>query len=137
MRGAGGTQGGVGQFFIGFIMMCGGLYLLLNAIVIKTSFDLGYRLVSFNVFGGHFGLTSGMVLIPMMLGVGVIFYNGKSVFGWLLAAGSLTALIVGVIASISFSFRAMTAFDLITILVLFSGGLGLFLRSLQASDSLI
>jgi len=28
MRGAGGTSGGLGQFFIGLVMMCGGFYLL-------------------------------------------------------------------------------------------------------------
>ena len=137
MRGAGGTEGGIGQFFIGFIMLCGGLYLLLDAIVVRTAFSLSYSLYSFNVFGSRFGLTGGMVLIPFMTGIGMIFYNGKSIVGWLLAAGSLTALIFGVIASISFGFRSMTAFDLITILVLFAGGLGLFLRSLKSSKSFI
>ena len=30
MKGAGGTSGGSGQFFLGLIMMCGGFYLLLK-----------------------------------------------------------------------------------------------------------
>ena len=131
MRGAGGTPGGMGQFFLGLTMMCGGFYLLLNAIHISTSFGLGMRL--FSLFGGAFGITSGMVLIPFIFGVGIIFYNARNFLGWLLAGGSLVALIFGVIASIQFSFRSMSLFDLIVILVLAVGGLGLFLRSLKAA----
>ena len=48
--------------------------------------------------------------------------------------GSMTALIFGVISSIRFSFKTMTAFELIVILVLAIGGLGVFLRSLKTID---
>ncbi len=135
MRGAGGTSGGLGQFFIGLIMLCGGFFLLLNAITVSSSFGLGSRLYGFSALGASYGVTSGMVMIPFMLGIGIIFYNGKNILGWLLTIGSITALIFGVIASIRFSFRAMSAFDLITILILAIGGLGLFLRSLKTLDS--
>ncbi len=130
MRGAGGTSGGIGQFFIGFIMLCGGLYLLLNAIIVTSSFGFGMRLYGF----GQYGVTSGMIMIPFMFGTGMVFYNSKNLLGWLLAAGSLVALIFGVISSLQFTFRHMSAFDLITILVLTVGGLGLFLRSLKSID---
>lgn len=135
MKGAGGTSGGIGQFFIGFIMMCGGFYLLLNSITVTSSFGLGARMYGFSAFGGHYGITSGMIMIPFIFGVGIIFYNSKNIIGWLLAVGSLVALVFGVIASIRFDFRSMSAFDLVTILVLSVGGLGLFLRSLKAIDS--
>ncbi len=131
MRGAGGTQGGIGQFFIGLVMMCGGFYMLLNAIRVTSSFGMGMRLYGFSAFGGQWGITSGMVMIPFMFGVGLIFYNSRNLLGWILAGGSLAALIFGVISAIHFSFRHMSAFDLIVILVLAIGGLGLFLRSLK------
>ena len=76
-----------------------------------------------------------MVMIPFMFGVGIIFYNSKNLLGWILALGAITALIFGVISSIRFSFRTMTSFDLIVILVLSIGGLGLFLRSLKKIDA--
>ncbi|NRB40375.1 MAG: hypothetical protein HRU20_18225 [Pseudomonadales bacterium] len=127
MQGAGGTNGGVGQFFIGLTMMVIGFYLLLNAITVTSSFGMGYSL--YHVSG--MSITSGMVMFPFIFGVGIIFYNGKNPLGWLLAGGALIALIAGVIASIRFNFRTMSAFDLIMILVLAVGGLGLFLRSLK------
>ncbi len=129
MRGAGGTSGGAGHFFIGMVMLCGGVYLLLNSIVISTPYGLGARL--YHV--GGYSVTSGMVMIPFMFGVGIIFYDYRKLIGWLLAGGSLVGLIFGVIASINFTFTRMSAFDLIVILVLAVGGLGMLLRSLRSS----
>ena len=126
-RGAGGTSGGIGQFLIGLVMMCGGFYMLFNSITVSSHFGLGYHLWNF----GRVGITSGMIMIPFIFGVGIIFYDSKKWYGWLLAGGSLVALIFGVISSIHFRFRAMSAFDLIIILVLCVGGIGLFLRSLR------
>jgi len=128
IKGAGGTEGGMGRFFLGLVMMVGGGYMLLNAIQVTHHFSLGYRLYAV----GGVGLTSGMVLIPFMFGIGLIFFNARSLFGWLLAGGSLVALVFGVIASIQFRMRPMSAFDLLVILVLLVGGIGLFLSSLRS-----
>ncbi len=134
MRGAGGSSGGAGQFFVGFVMMCGGFYMLLNSIQVTSTFGMGMRMYGFSAFGGAYSITSGMIMIPFIFGVGFLFYNAKNPIGWLLSGGSLVALIFGVISSVQFSFRSMSGFDLITILVLAAGGLGLFLNSLRAFD---
>lgn len=126
-RGAGGNQGGTGSFLLGVVMMIAGGYLLLQSIQIRPNFGLGASL--FNVAGVP--VTSGMVLVPFMFGVGMVFYNARNWIGWGLAGASLIALIAGVIASINFQFARMSVFDLIVILVLLVGGLGLFLRSLR------
>ena len=132
MNGAGGTSGGIGNFFIGLIMMSSGFYLLLNAISVTSHFSFAGRLYGLHALGGNISITSGMVMIPFIFGIGLIFYNGRNIVGWLLTIGSISALILGVISSIHFSFKSMSAFDLITILVLAIGGLGLFLRSLKS-----
>ncbi len=129
MRGAGGTSGGSGQFFIGLVMLCGGLFLLFNSIQISAPYGFGARLYQF----GGFSVTSGMVMIPFMFGIGIMFYDVRKWYGWLLAGGSLVALVFGVISSINFTFARMSAFDLIVILVLAIGGLGLLLRSFRSS----
>ena len=59
--------------------------------------------MAFSAMGGNYSITSGMVMIPFMFGVGIIFYNSKNPLGWILALGSLTGLIFGVISSIRFS----------------------------------
>lgn len=132
MNGAGGTSGGSGQFILGLIMMCGGFYMLLNGIVVSSNFGMGTRLFG---IGAGFGITGGMILIPLMIGVGMVFYNAKSYLGWLIAIASFAALVMGVISSVNMSLRTMSAFELLVILTLAIGGLGLFLRSLRPSPS--
>ena len=114
-------RGDVGSYLLGFIMLIGGVYLLLTNIKISS----GYYLYN---FGGSFQLTTGNILIPFMLGIGMIFYNPKMYLGWIIAFGSLIALVFGVISNTHFSFARMSALDLIIILTLTVGGLGLILR---------
>ncbi len=131
MRGAGGTDGGTGHFFMGLFMMAAGGYLFFNNIQVSLGFGAGYQY--FSVWGT--GITSGIVLIPLLFGVGMIFYNASNILGWLLTVASLAMLGFGVIAQTRFHLHNMSAFELLTILFLFVGGIGLFLRSLRNSKS--
>ncbi|MHC1712508.1 MAG: hypothetical protein AB9872_10190 [Solidesulfovibrio sp.] len=127
INGAGGTPGGLGRFFLGLAMMIAGGYLFLNSIRVYNFFSMGYSLYRF----GPMHFTTGMTLIPLAIGIGMVFYNARGWIGWLLLLGSLAAICVGVIASVHFSLRSMSLFDLLVILVLLIGGLGLFLSSLR------
>ena len=69
-KNAGGTDGGSMRFLIGLIMMCGG-YLLLPSIIVGPSFELGSYVFSI----GNFPVTNGMVLVPFLFGIGIVFYN--------------------------------------------------------------
>jgi len=129
MRGAGGTNGGELTFLIGLAMMIAGFYLLLSSIVINTSIGFGMRLYGI----GAYSITSGMLMIPFIFGVIFIFYDSKKYIGWVLCAGTIVALIVGVLARSQFTFASMSAFDLLLILILSFGGLGLFIRSLRSN----
>ncbi|NND02865.1 MAG: hypothetical protein HKN91_08760 [Acidimicrobiia bacterium] len=124
--GAGGTQGGIAQFLLGVAMTISGGYLLLNSIRVD-GWGFGSR-----VFGvGGWGVTSGMILIPFIIGVVIIFYDSKKWYGWLLSGGSLLALVIGVIANVRFRFQNMSAFDILVILVLLFGGIGLVMAGVR------
>lgn len=131
-RGAGGTPGGSLAFIIGLIMATAGGYMLLDNIVVSQSWGLGATLYRVGL-GGGFNITGGGLLIPFMFGVGLIFYNARSPWGWVLACGALMAIIFGVLITLSISMRTMSLLDLIIILVLMVGGLGIFARSLRRS----
>jgi hypothetical protein len=126
--GAGGTPGGLVSFLLGVAMSIGGGYLLLNSLSVLHGFGGGLFAI------GGLSVTGGMILIPFIFGLGIIFYDASKWYGWLLAGGSLLGLIVGAIASVRFSFQDMSAFDLIIILVLLFGGVGLVLRSVRESS---
>jgi len=129
MHGAGGTPGGAGRFFLGLAMCIAGGYLLLNAIRITHLF--AFHRVLFHL--GPAPMTGGMLLLPLAIGVALIFWNARNPLGWLLALGSLLAICVGVIASIHFSLAGMSLFELLVILVLLCGGAGLVLGSLRTA----
>ncbi len=129
MNGAGGTNGGINRFVLGLVMFVAGAYLLLNAI--HVNFHFGSRIYGYQ----GYSVTSGMIMIPFMIGVGMLFFSARNPIAWIVTFGSLAILIVGVISSTQFTLRSMTAFELILILVLFVGGLGLFLSSFRSFSS--
>jgi hypothetical protein len=121
-RGAGGTPGGVGQFFVGLIMAVLGGYLLLNQVQVTTSFW------NFGRYGG-FGLT----LLPLLVGIGFLFYNGRSIVGWLLTAAGAAIIFASILMNMDIYFRPTSLFNTLMMLGLLFGGLGLIARSLRSA----
>jgi hypothetical protein len=119
-EGPGGTRGGLGTFLIGLALAIVGLYLIMNQVQVTS----GY----WQWWGGN---TFGLTLIPLAIGIGVLFFNGKSIVGWLLAGGGLLIILAGVISSLQIYFRHTSLFNVILMLALFMGGLGLMARSLK------
>lgn len=131
MKNAGGTPGGGGHFFLGLILMIAGGYIFLKSVHVWTGFGFGGTLFSF----GGYGFGGGSILIPLLIGVAVIFYNAGNPLGWVVALGSLAGLAIAIISSIHFTLAAMSLFDLLVVLGLFMAGLGLFLRSLRPQST--
>jgi hypothetical protein len=115
----GGTPGGLGKFLAGFVMTCVGAYLLANQVTVAGSY--------WN-FGGT--NTFGITLIPMLIGIGLLFWNGRSIGGWLLTAGGALFIFAGVLANLHIYFQPTSLFNTIVMLILVVGGLGLIARSM-------
>lgn len=120
MKGAGGTSGGVGLFLGGFAMVVAGGYLLLTRVTVASG---GWHVWGYNAFG--------LSLIPLLVGIGVLFYNGKSVVGWGLTFAGSIIILAGIIANLRIYFQPSSLFDTIMILGLLAGGIGLVARSLR------
>jgi hypothetical protein len=127
MKGAGGTPGGIGQFFIGLMCAVAGGWLLTNQVTVTTG---GYwQLWGMNGFG--------LSLIPFIVGTGLIFFNGKSILGWVLLAAGLVIVFVGILANLRIYFQPTSLFNTLLMLALLAGGLGAMaaaLRSRTAED---
>lgn len=128
--GAGGTSGGIGEFLLGLAMFVVGMFIFLSNITVTNGFSLST--VFFRI-GGNFGVdvVSGMIFIPFIFGIAIVFYNKKNLVGWALTIGSVLLMLIGVIVSLRFYFRPMNMFGVLMLLVLIFGGAGLFLRSLR------
>jgi uncharacterized protein len=118
--GAGGTPGGLGEFFIGLVMAVAGGYLILNQVTVTSSF---WAFWGYNAFG--------LTLVPLLGGIGWLFFDGRSTFGWLLVVLGATIILVGIIANLNIYFRPTSLFNTLIMLVLLIGGLGLVARALR------
>jgi len=116
----GGTPGGLGEFLMGFIMACVGGYLLANQVTVVGSYWSFWGANSF-----------GITLIPMLFGVGLLFWRGRSIIGWLLTIAGALFILAGVIANMHIYFQPTSLFHTLVMLVLLVGGLGLIARSVR------
>lgn len=121
IQGAGGTSGGIYSFLIGLGMTIAGGFLFMNHVTVGQSF--------WYFFGRN---TQGLVLIPLIVGIGFLFFNSKSIIGWILTGAGALTIFLSVIVSLRFYFARTSLFNLIVMLVLLVGGIGLILRSLRA-----
>jgi hypothetical protein len=125
MTGAGGTPGGVGQFFIGLMCAVAGGWLLMNQVSVSSGG--GWMLYGYNGFG--------LSLIPFILGTGLIFFNGKSIVGWLLLAAGLVIVFVGILSNLNIYFRPTTLYNTLLMLALLAGGIGAMAAALKTAPA--
>ena len=120
-RGAGGTPGGLGEFFFGAALAVAGAYLLTNQVTVST----GYWQL-----GGHSAF--GLSLVPLLIGIGLLFYDGRSTWGWVLTAVGAVVILTGIIANLQIYFRPTSLFNTLLMLGLLAAGIGLVVRALRS-----
>jgi hypothetical protein len=116
----GGTSGGLGQFLLGFAMACIGGFLITNQVTVVSSY--------WNFWGGN---SFGVTLLPMLFGVAILFWSGKSTVGWILTVAGALFIFAGIIANMHIYFRGASLFNTMVMLILLVGGLALVARSLR------
>lgn len=122
-NGAGGTSGGIAEFFIGLGMALAGAYLITSQVTVASGFWTAW---GYNTFG--------LSLIPLIFGIGILFFNGRSILGWLLTFAGTVIIIAGVLANLQIYFRPTSLFNTIIMIILLAGGIGLVARGLRAHD---
>jgi len=97
-----------------------GCYLLFNQVQVTTSY--------WHFWGGaSFGLT----LVPLLVGIGFLFFNGKSLIGWGLSIVGLAIILAGILMNMDIYFQRTSLFNTLVMLGLLAGGLGLIAKALQ------
>jgi uncharacterized protein len=120
MKGAGGTPGGLGTFLLGTALVVGGGYLLLTRVTVTSGH---WTLWGYNAFG--------LSMLPLLIGIAMLFFNGRSVLGWLLTGAGAVIILAGIIANMNIYFRSTSLFDTLMILGMLFAGVGLVARSLK------
>ena len=69
-------------------------------------------------------------MLPLIIGIGVLFFNGKSIVGWILLFAGVIIIFTGILMNLQIYFERTSLFNTIVMIVLLAGGIGLILRSL-------
>ena len=72
-------------------------------------------------------------IVPLLIGVAFLFYDGKSIVGWLLTGIGSAIILAAILMNMDIYFRQTSLFNTLVMLVLLFGGLGLLARSLRSA----
>jgi hypothetical protein len=120
LKGPGGTSGGIAEFVIGLIMTISGAYLLISRVIVTSGF---WNWGGYNSFG--------LSLVPLIFGIAFVFFNGKSIIGWVLIGMSIIFIASGILMNLQIYFQPTSLFNTVIMLILFAGGIGLIGRAVM------
>ncbi|HOA79595.1 MAG TPA: hypothetical protein PKK61_00825 [Defluviitaleaceae bacterium] len=116
------SKSSLGSFFLGLILLCAGIYLIFQNTIISSNFSLE------KVIG--FTPSFGLVLLPLIIGIVVLFFNSKSWVGWLFIVFGMLIILLGILMGLKIRFMPVTLYEAILMYGMTAAGLGLVLRGL-------
>lgn len=113
-------------FLAGMGLMAGGLFLIFQNTIISTNFT----------FMDFLGFTppTGIIILPLLFGIGILFFNGKSIFGWALVVLGIVTILLSIIMALRIRFKPITLYQGILMFGMTAAGAGLFLKALVGKN---
>ena len=116
------TENNFFQILIGIILLGAGLFMLSKRVMVHTSWYM-WRF-------GNFDLSSGTVVIPLLIGIIWFCFNTKSLPAKILITLSTIFIVVSIIMSVKITMMATSMFDFILTLGMVAAGAGMLLRGI-------
>lgn len=108
------------EMIIGIVLLSSGLFMLSRRVIVHTGWYT-WRI-------GTFSLSSGTIVIPLIIGIIWYFYNPKSILSKIIMGLGAIFIVLSVIMSVSINFMATSMFDYILIIGMIAAGCGLLLK---------
>lgn len=115
------------EFILGIIFLAVGLFMLSKRVIVSSGWSI------FSI--GNFDLTTGTIVIPLMLGIILHFVYPKSFIPKLIISLSAIFIVVAIIMSVRLRFVPTSLFDYLLIIILIATGSGLLLKVLTKKQS--
>lgn len=113
------------NFFIGMALLAIGLFLFFNQLTVSSSW------FSYSMFRiGGFGISNGWTVIPLVIGIVMIFNNTKSIIGRVLAIAGALLIVVSIVMTVHIRLSRTSLFSYIVMLTLIIGGANLMFKSI-------
>lgn len=109
------------EFYVGIVFIFAGIFFLLSKAVVRSSW------ATFTV--GGINVSTGLIVIPLMIGVAWLFYNPKSFLAKLITVFGSIAIIGAIILSLRITFTTTSLIDYLIMIVLIAAGAGSLLKA--------
>lgn len=116
------SRGSLLTFFAGIAIFAVGAYMVLQ----NTSVSSGFGLSS--LFGVK--VSFGVVMVPVLIGIIMLFFNAKSILGWILFIGGLIFILIGILMGLRIHFRTVSSIEAIIMYGCMAAGIGVTLKGL-------
>lgn len=110
------------QFFLGIILLGLGLFLLSKRVLVSSSW--------YNWRIGSFDLSSGLVTVPLIIGIIWYFFDSKSIIPKIIITLGVIFIVATIIMSIRIYFVTTSMYEYILIIGMAAAGAGLLLKTL-------
>ncbi|MCQ2469920.1 MAG: hypothetical protein MJ100_08930 [Ruminococcus sp.] len=118
------------KFLVGLVMLVVGLFLIFNNITVSSSWGMGGYFFSF----GSFNVPNGAIMLPILIGIGMLFFMRKRIYGWIVLSIGVVFVLLSVIMSTRITWLPTKAYIFIIMFGLVAAGGGLVLRELFRKD---
>ena len=109
------------RFILGFLSLGAGLFMIGQAVSVSTAWGGGFRV-------GGMTMPSGVVVIPLLIGIGMLFYNHQGKLWKYITAIGIIFILLSVILSVRITVNRTSLFDFIIMFSLTAAGTGMLLR---------
>lgn len=120
-------RGNILTFFGGIIVFLIGVYMIFQNTVISTGFTLT-RMLGFTP---NFGL----ILLPLLIGIIVLFFNENSILGWFLIIVGILIILMGILMGLTIRFMPVSLFEGIIMFGMTAAGIGIALKGLFGKNN--
>ena len=110
------------EFYIGLFLLAAGLFFILTKARVSS-----FGFYTFSI--GGMSVSSGLVVIPLILGVIWMFYNPKSIVARILSILGGIFIIAAIIVSVRITFPTTSLCDYIIMVILMASGAGMLLKA--------
>ena len=114
------------KFFIGLLLLGGGLFMSFNNLSVTSTWGGGGYF--FHI--GSFHLPNGMIMLPMIAGIAMLFLMDRKIFGWVVLAIGILIVLLSVLLTTRLYWRTTSAYIFVIMFGMVAAGAGMVLREL-------
>ena len=118
------------SFFVGLLLLGGGLFMIFQNIEVTSTW--GYGGSFFRI--GSFGLPNGLIMLPIIIGIVMLFLMDKKIFGWVVLSIGIIIVLLSVMMTTHLHWIRSSAFTFIVMFGMTAAGGAMVLKEVFRKD---